>query len=516
MYKQDVIVVGAGVAGLSFAIQLAKIRPECSIAVLAKAQLDFSNTYFAQGGIATVTNLKTDSFEDHIADTLKSGAGLSSPAIVETVVKSGPQRIHDLVEYGVEFNYQKNGDFDLALEGGHSKPRVVHSFDHTGANVQKALLETAKSLPNISFYEFRFSIELLQTEANEVKGVTVLNLQTNEIEIFESKLLVLATGGSGQVYKNTTNPSVATGDGIAMGIKVGAMTSHLNFVQFHPTALYQKNTSRLDLLTEAIRGFGAYVVNHLGKRFLLETETRGELATRDIVSLAIFKELEKSGRKCVYLDCRHLDKDEFKKTFPQITANLISKNLNFETDLLPIVPAAHYQCGGLTVTEKSQTNIKCLYAIGEGANTGLHGENRLASNSLLEGLVFGHDTAEWIAGIIDEIEPVSVKNEGNLRFSTENDAIFQKTILEIKTIMSSNATIAATAATLEMAAVQLAVINNYLATLQADNVVSEMSLIVTNLLLNAQAIVNEKLLHINKNSATKVVENESFSTLVLK
>ena len=320
--NSEIIVIGSGIAGLSFAINITKLIPNIKISVLTKSEIVLSNSNFAQGGIAVVTNLVKDSYEAHIKDTLASGGGLSKPSIVKLVVETAYERLKELVDYGVEFNHTPEGEFDLALEGGHSVHRVVHAFDNTGEHVVKSLIKKALSCKNISFYENRFCIDILKDENEKVRGVSALNLNTNEIENHVGKIVVLATGGSGQVYKHTTNPAVATGDGVAMGIKAGALVSNLNFVQFHPTALYEENKPRLDLLTEAIRGFGAYIVNKEGKRFVFDYDTRGELATRDIVSKAIFSEIKISGEPCVFLDCKQLDLEKFKEKFPQIYSNL--------------------------------------------------------------------------------------------------------------------------------------------------------------------------------------------------
>lgn len=506
-FKSDVLVVGAGVAGLSFAIKLATLRPNSKITVLAKGELDESSTNFAQGGIATVTDLSTDSFQAHIEDTLKSGGGLSVPSIVRLVVESGPKRIQDLVNYGVEFTRQNDGAFDLALEGGHSTNRIVHTFDNTGYHVQKALLQKAFSFKNITFYKNRYGIDLLASNTNVINGVSAFNKETNKVEIFESKAVVLATGGAGQVYHYTTNPSVATGDGISMAKKSGVMVSNLNFVQFHPTALYEEGKLRLDLLTEAIRGFGGYVVNSQGVRFLFKEDERGELATRDIVSTAIFHELERSGEHCVYLDCRHLDHEAFSRKFPQISANISSKSLSISTDLIPIIPAAHYQCGGITVNEKGQTNKEGLYAIGECSDSGLHGANRLASNSLLEGLVFGHEVAEWISCVLDDIHYSKPENLVNYSFDSTKETLYKNVVTEIKTIMSQYATVASHAADFEDALEMLGDLEVLITSQAHSNHISEGKLIATNLLVNAQEIVQRKIQAKENKQTQAIAEN---------
>ncbi|MCO5258777.1 MAG: L-aspartate oxidase [Crocinitomicaceae bacterium] len=500
--NSEIIVIGSGIAGLSFAINIAKRIPDCTINVITKSEVALSNSNFAQGGIAVVTNLVKDSYEAHIQDTLASGGGLSKPSIVKLVVETAYDRLKELVEYGVEFNHTPNGEFDLALEGGHSQHRVVHAFDNTGEHVVKSLILKAKSIPNIQFFENRFCIDLLKNTEGAVKGTSVLNLQTKEIEIYKAKLVILASGGSGQVYKHTTNPDVATGDGVAMGMKLGALVANLNFIQFHPTALYEENKPRLDLLTEAIRGFGAYIRNKEGKRFVFDYDPRGELATRDIVSKAIFSELRKSGDACVYLDCKHLNTKDFNEKFPQTTKNLHSKNIDITKDLIPIVPAAHYQCGGLKVDEVGQTTVKGLFAIGECAETGLHGVNRLASNSLLEGLVFAHESAEYIAKHYSDYSNASTVEIPNYQLEESNDAQFIKEINQLRNTMTKFATISSSLEDLDTAIEALNDINKQVELLNNDNQISEQRLIFNNLLVNALAITKFKRLHFlntNKN-----------------
>jgi len=504
--KSDIVVVGSGIAGLSFAIKIAEKMPNCTINVLTKSQVALSNSNFAQGGIAVVTNLVKDSYEAHIQDTLASGGGLSKPSIVKLVIETAYERLKELVAYGVEFNKTPEGDFDLALEGGHSTHRVVHSYDHTGENVVKGLIKKASTFKNIQFFENRFCIELIKNEHGAVKGLTALNLNTNELETYVSNLVVLASGGSGQVYKYTTNPDVATGDGVAMGIKCGAMVSNLNFIQFHPTALYEENKPRLDLLTEAIRGFGAHIVNKNGKRFVFDYDNRGELATRDIVSKAIFSELRKSDEKCVYLDCKHLDKDKFNEKFPQIAANLQSKNLDIAIDLIPVVPATHYQCGGLKVDVDGQTTVTGLFAIGECAETGLHGANRLASNSLLEGLVFAHQAANFIAENYEQFVSDSSIESPTYTLDKSNDAVFETAIDQLRNTMSKYATIASSLDDIELCMQQLDAINNSIESIKNNQIISEQRLIFNNLMVNARAIAKFKRLHILHAQKTETLE----------
>ena len=492
-YKSDVVVVGSGVAGLSFAIQLAKLKPDCKINVLSKSTLDHSNTNLAQGGIASVTD-ENDTFEAHIDDTLRSGKGLSSPEIVKLVVESAPDKIKKLEEYGLKFTYQPNGKLDLALEGGHSVPRIVHAFDHTGYHVQQSLIGIAQSLKNISFFENRHSFRLIQNDSDEIIGLYALNVVTKSVEVFIGNTTVLATGGSGQVYQNTTNPSVATGDGIFMALGVDAKVSNLEFIQFHPTVLYEKNKDQLDLLTEAIRGFGAYIVNKDEKRFIFDYDKTGELATRDIVSSAIFSELKKTKEECVYLDCRHLDYESFKNKFPKITENLESKDYSISNDLIPIVPAAHYQCGGITVDKSGKTNVPNLFAIGECTDTGLHGVNRLASNSLLEGLVFGDEVASFIATKLEN-KPIQPIQTERYFFDNFNDDFYSKIICRIKETMTNNATISTSFDRLEIAKKILDELKISLQNKDIKNCISIHKINANSLITVALEIVNRKLIY---------------------
>ncbi len=440
--KHDILVVGSGIAGLSFALKAAELLPQKSIALFTKGQLTESNSFYTQGGIAAVTNTIIDSFESHIQDTLKSGGGLCDPAIVRFVVENAPSRIEELVQIGVAFSRTKTGKFDLALEGGHQFHRVVRADDNTGEHVIKALIRKVKDTKQIKLYENHVAIELLKSNNGNVAGLVLLNSISKQIRTFSSSKIILATGGCGQVYENTTNPSIATGDGIALGIQAGAMTSNMSYFQFHPTALYSKNLKQLSLLTEALRGFGAHIVNNEGKRFLFDCDSRGELATRDIVSTAIFKELKKTGRECVYLSCEHLDFDAIKQRFPTIYSNLLQHQIDIRNQKIPIVPAAHYLCGGLKVNECGQTNIEGLYAIGECAETGLHGKNRLASNSLLEALVFANEAAKFVAFSIDNPSDLTLLSTKNYRLNDELDKQFKELIKTCKSCMTKFVTIA--------------------------------------------------------------------------
>lgn len=427
MLNTDILVVGTGIAGLSFAIKTATKRPDVSITIMTKQSAEVSNTKFAQGGIAAVLNTVEDSFEQHITDTLKAGGGRCNEEVVRMVVQQAPERLYELINLGVQFDQGKNG-YDFALEGGHTKKRILHHGDTTGEEIERALLAAAKSLNNITILEKHMVIDLL-VENNTCIGAFYFS-SNNKVEYVRFRTLILSTGGCGQLFKHTTNPEIATADGVAIAHRAGAKIADMHFIQFHPTALYEPDKNPSFLLTEALRGAGAHVVNHEMQRFLFQTDARGELATRDVVSSAIGEELYKSGKSHVFLDCRHLDKNFFSLHFPSILKYCKSVDLNPFSELIPITPVAHYQCGGIVVDKQAQSTINRLYAIGECANTGLHGKNRLASNSLLEAVVFAHQASEAVCNSIDNIAfctKVYVNKYGIVPFK-----LHQNEILSIK------------------------------------------------------------------------------------
>lgn len=399
MIKTDILVIGSGVAGLSFAIKTAEKFPKSNILLISKTNLAETNTKYAQGGIATVLNA-TDSFKSHINDTMEAGDWLNNEKVVEIVVKEAPARLQELIDLGTEFDKMDNGEYDMAKEGGHSAHRILHHKDITGAEIERALIKKVKSLENISIRENVFVVDLITDHhlgkkiklggENTCYGAYVLNTLSGKMDRVVSKVTMLASGGAGQAYDHTTNPIVATGDGIAMAYRAKALVKDMEFVQFHPTSLYQVDVSPAFLISEAVRGFGAFIRNKKGERFVFKYDERGELASRDIVSKAIDDELNKSGEKHVYLDCSHLDLDGFVDHFPNIYEKCKSIGIDIMKDWIPVVPAAHYTCGGIDVDEYGNTSITNLYACGEASRTGLHGANRLASNSLLEAIVFAH------------------------------------------------------------------------------------------------------------------------------
>ena len=392
-YDVDVLVIGGGVAGFRAAIEASKT---CRVLVVTKDSLRESNSDYAQGGVAAVLS-DDDSLEAHRDDTLRVGEGLCDTPAVNLVVAEGPERIRELVDWGGEFD-RSDGRLDLTLEGGHSKRRVVHAGgDATGAEVQKTLVRRVKSSPNITAWEYAFAVDLLVDDRG-CFGAAVLK-DRRELMLVRAKAVILATGGSGRLYRETTNPEIATGDGLAMAWRAGATVRDAEFVQFHPTTLYVAGSGR-HLISEAVRGEGAHLVDERGDRFAFNYHPSGELAPRDVVSRAIVSHLAATNGSCVYLDLRHLG-EHAPKRFPGITKVCALFNLDLRRDRIPVMPSAHYHVGGVACDAFGRTNIEGLYVAGEVASTGLHGANRLASNSLLEGLVFGRIAGEHAAGRTD-------------------------------------------------------------------------------------------------------------------
>ena len=399
--KYDFLVLGSGIAGMSFALKVAKYG---RVAIVAKNSLEDANTYYAQGGIASVTN-PWDNFEKHIADTLDAGAGLCDVAVVEQVVRRAPKQIKELIGWGVHFDKDETGHFDLHKEGGHSEYRILHHKDNTGAEIQVSLIETVRKHPNIDIYDNHFAIEILtqhhlgqvvtrHTEGIECYGAYILDQETNEIDTFLSRVTMMATGGIGCIYQTTTNPLVATGDGIAMVARARGLVKGMEFVQFHPTALYHPGDRPSFLITEAMRGYGGILKTKDGQEFMDKYDERKSLAPRDIVARAIDTEMKNRGDDCVYLDVTHKNAEETKKHFPTIYEKCLTLGIDITKEMIPVAPAAHYLCGGIKVNLDGETTINRLYANGECACTGLHGANRLASNSLIEAVVFADAAAE--------------------------------------------------------------------------------------------------------------------------
>jgi len=395
--RYDFLVIGSGLGGVSFAL---KVASKGKVALVTKTELEETNTRYAQGGIAAVT-YEPDSYKKHVQDTLVAGDGLCNEEVVRMVVKEAPAQIEELIEWGTQFDKQSDGRYSLAREGGHSEHRILHHKDNTGAEIQRALSEQVKTHPNIDLFEHHFAIDLITQHHKgqmvkrhltdiECYGAYVLNLKDHSIIKFLSKTTLIATGGAGHLYATTTNPEIATGDGLAMVYRAKGIIENMEFVQFHPTSLYNPGETPSFLITEAMRGYGAILRNQKGVDFMKKYDERGSLAPRDIVARAIDNELKISGNEFLYLDCTHLEEKALKEHFPNITEKCISLGIDIAKDFIPVVPAAHYICGGIKVDLNGQSWIKRLYAVGESSSTGLHGANRLASNSLIEAIVFAH------------------------------------------------------------------------------------------------------------------------------
>ena len=400
MQEYDFIVVGSGAGGLTAALKAAR---HGRVLVVTKKSAEDSNSAWAQGGVACVQS-NEDSFDKHVEDTLIAGAGLCKEDAVRTIVSEGPERIAELVALGVEFDLREvNGhvEFDLTREGGHSKRRILHHHDTTGKEISDRLLAAMRAEPNITLLEHHSAIDLITTaklgfvSEDRVLGLYALNETTGEVETFRSDRVVLATGGCGRVYQYTTNPKVATGDGVAMAWRAGAAVEDMEFIQFHPTCLYHPN-KRSFLITEALRGEGAVLVGKDGKEFMSKYDPRGSLAPRDIVARAIDHEIKRTGGPCVYLGITSKPKDFIISHFPNIYQTCLSVGIDMTTQPIPVVPAAHYQCGGVKTDINGATTLRGLCAVGEVGCTGLHGANRLASNSLLECVVIAHRAVEFL------------------------------------------------------------------------------------------------------------------------
>lgn len=434
--RSDILVIGSGVSGLFFAVKTALKRPDLSIVVMTKSRADNSNTRYAQGGIAVVTDNLKDSFEKHIEDTIKAGGGAGDREVIEMVVHQAPDRLKELLDFEVSFDKNSSGDWDLGLEGGHSEHRILHHKDISGLEIQEKMLLQIKQYPNIRLMEDIFVLDLISQE-NQCVGAVYYDKTQKTTRFISAKTVLLSTGGCGQVFQHTTNPDIATADGVAMAHRLGAEIKDMHYIQFHPTALFEKERNPYFLISEAVRGFGAYIVNSENQRFVFDYDHRGELATRDVVSKAIGSELQKSGEKNVYIDCRHLDFEAFYKHFPTITDYCKSVGIDIRKDIIPIVPVAHYQCGGIRVDKDSQTTVTNLFAVGECSCTGLHGKNRLASNSLLEALVFAHQSSEYICQHIDNIAFSGAVSVACYPITEEESAVVNELKKQLKTSMTS-------------------------------------------------------------------------------
>ena len=448
IHQYDYLVIGSGIAGMSFALKVAEQGK--SVAIICKTELEEANTYFAQGGIASVTNLQVDNFEKHIHDTLVAGDWINDRAAVEMVVRRAPSQIKELIRWGVDFDRNEDGGFDLHREGGHSEFRILHHKDNTGAEIQTSLIEAIKHQPNIHIFNHHFAVEIITqhhlgiivtryTPGIRCFGAYVLNEDTGRVDTFLSRITVMATGGCEAVYRNTTNPLVATGDGIAMVYRAKGAVKNMEFIQFHPTALFHPGDRPCFLITEAMRGYGGVLRTLDGKEFMQKYDERLSLAPRDIVARAIDNEMKQRGEDHVYLDVTHKDPEETKRHFPNIYQKCLSLGIDITRDYIPVAPAAHYLCGGIVVDLDGQSSIRRLYALGECSCTGLHGGNRLASNSLIEAVVYADAAARHSLEVVDRYdfnEDVPEWNdEGTI--STEERVLITQSAKEVNQIMEA-------------------------------------------------------------------------------
>ena len=443
----DFLVIGSGIAGMSFAL---KVAHKGKVALICKTELEEANTFFAQGGIASVTNTLVDNFDKHIEDTMIAGDWISDRAAVEKVVREAPGQIKELIDWGVDFDKNDKGDFDLHKEGGHSEFRILHHKDNTGAEIQESLIRAVKTHPNIEIFNRHFAVEIItqhhmgiivtrHTPGIKCYGAYVLNEDTGEVDTFLSKVTLMATGGVGAVYRNTTNPLVATGDGIAMVYRAKGAVKDMEFIQFHPTALFHPGDRPSFLITEAMRGYGAVLRNMGGEEFMQKYDPRLSLAPRDIVARAIDSEMKQRGDDHVYLDVTHKDPEETKKHFPNIYEKCLSLGIDITKDYIPVAPAAHYLCGGIKVNLNGESSINRLYAVGECSCTGLHGGNRLASNSLIEAVVYADAAAKHALSVLDRYEFNHEIPEWNAEGTVTNEemVLITQSMKEVNQIMGA-------------------------------------------------------------------------------
>lgn len=451
MIKTDILVIGGGIAGMTFAIKIAKERPNIKITVLTKTEDDESNTRYAQGGVAAVWDKSRDSFNKHIEDTLDAGDGLVNKKIATIVVNEGPERVKEIIDWGTRFDQNPEHKYDLGREGGHSENRILHYKDLTGWEIQRALLEETKLFKNIEIHEHYFALDIITqhhlgynitrvTPGINCYGAYVFDKIEAKFDTILAKITVVATGGCGQVYKSTTNPKIATGDGIAMVYRAKGRVENMEFVQFHPTSLYNpagENPSFL--VSEAVRGFGAVLKHRDGSEFMQNYDERLSLAPRDIVARAIDNEMKLSGEEYMFLDCRHLDKEKFIAHFPTIYDKCLSIGIDPMTQMIPVVPACHYMCGGIKTDEMGRTSILNLYACGECTSTGLHGANRLASNSLLEAMVFSHRIFLDVKNKISKLDYITGIPEWDTEGTTDPKemVLITQSLKEVKETMSN-------------------------------------------------------------------------------
>lgn len=451
IWESDFLVIGTGIAGLSYAIRVAEYG---TVNIITKKDDSESNTNHAQGGIAAVMN-PVDDISSHIQDTATAGGGICAPKSIEFLAEHGPAQIQQLMDWGAQFTKDPSGKLELGREGGHSNNRIVHMRDFTGKEVERALLETAKSMPQINFYTNHYAVDLITQHQAELGnflreyyegriatfGAYVFDIQKRKVKIFKAKITMLSTGGSARVYLHSTNPSIATGDGIGMAYRAGAELGNMEFFQFHPTSLYHPGADSF-LISEALRGFSAELKDHRDRAFMTDYHSMGSLAPRDIVARAIDNEMKRSGEHNVFLDVTHKSPEEIKEKFPLIYARCLELGINMTQTPIPVVPAAHYMCGGVKVNLASRTSIDHLYVCGESSFTGVHGANRLASNSLLEAVVFSESAAQASARELQHIQNHIAQSPEIPQWRSQRDSnsqeeeiLVEHNRLEIKNLM---------------------------------------------------------------------------------
>jgi len=465
--RTDFLIIGSGIAGLTFALKAARYG---KVTIVTKSAIDDSNTRYAQGGIAAVFS-EPDNFEKHIRDTLIAGDGICNEEVVRLVVQEAPARIQELIDLGVPFDKKKDGSYDLAREGGHTEPRILHAKDKTGKAIEETLIDKVRNHQNIEIFEHHFAIEILTQHhlGIELKksypgikcyGAYVADLINKKVYTFLAKVTVMATGGLGNAYLTTTNPEIATGDGVAMVYRAKGTIENMEFIQFHPTSLYDPEKKPSFLITEALRGYGAVLKNIAGEKFMNRYDGRGSLAPRDIVARAIDNELKIWGEDHVWLDCTHLNPDGLREHFPNVYEHCLQRGIDITKDMIPVVPCAHYSCGGIKVDVNGQSNIDRLYALGEVSSTGLHGANRLASNSLVEAVVYSHRAVMHAEKRLNGLEFEEKVPDWDYKGTThlEEMVLITQSLKEVQMIMSNYVGIVRSDLRLERAMVRLEIL----------------------------------------------------------
>lgn len=500
--KTDFLVIGSGIAGLSFAMKVAAYG---KVLMITKSNEDESNTKYAQGGIAAVT-VESDSFEKHINDTLVAGDGLCDELVVRTVISEAPERVNELIKWGARFDRRADGSYDLGKEGGHSEHRILHHKDNTGFEIERAMLEQVRNHPNIEILDHHFAVEIItqhhlgmyinsSTPGIECYGVYALNLRTGKTDSILARITLMATGGAGNVYASTTNPKIATGDGVAMVYRAKGRVENMEFIQFHPTALYEPGVQPSFLITEAMRGFGAILRNQEGEDFMPRYDHRASLAPRDIVARAIDNEMKQRGEEFVYLDCRHLDPNALESHFPTIFEKCKSVGIDIRTDMIPVVPSCHYMCGGIKTDLQAKTSIKNLLAAGECSSTGLHGGNRLASNSLLEALVYGHRAAQTAIESFSLVEFRTDIPDWDIKGTADPEemVLITQSLRELQAIMSSYVGIVRSNIRLQRALDRLLILNRETENLYRRTTLSPALCELRNLILVGYLIIKSAM-----------------------